>query len=299
MKKLFPIFLALLLLVGCGKEEPAETTVPTTVPAQTAVQTEATEDTGPEGVLEEKDTQTVYLMTRMSVLDDSGNESWYREYEYNELGQKTEEFEYASTGGLSYRSVYTYDETGLCTAMEVHQMDSFDSSKLASILTVKYTYDENGRVTLQQSYEEDILTGYDEFTYDEQGNYLTYKMYFGGELAYDWAYTYEYDANGNTLSREEMLNGELAYTLECKYDAQGRCTENITRTADGYVESRSVMVWEGNTETRTYYDMEDNAYLTTVSTYDEQGNITFQENQYSDGTVTMTEYFYEPFEITK
>lgn len=299
MKRLIPLILAFLLLTACGGQEPEETTVPTTTASTTQTKPSATEDTGPEGVLENKDTQTVYLLTRMSVLDDSGSESWYREYEYNGLGQKAEEFEYTNTGDLSYRSVYTYNDQGLCTAMEIHQMDSFDASKLASVLTVKYTYDDQGRLVMQQSYEEDTLTGYDEFTYDEQGNYLTYKMYFGGELAYDWAYSYQYDDQGNILSREEMLNGELAYTLECKYDGQGRCIESVTRTADGFVESRSEMVWEGSTETRTYYDMEDKVFLTTVSTYDESGNMTYQENQYSDGTVTMTEYFYEPFEITK
>lgn len=299
MKKLFPILLAALLLTACGGQEPEETNVPTTTASTIQTVAPATDDTGPEGVLENKDTQTVYLLTRMSVLDDSGSESWYREYEYNDLGLKAEEFEYTNTGDLSYRSVYTYNDQGLCTAMETHQMDSFDASKLASILTVKYTYDDQGRLVMQQSYEADTLTGYDEFTYDEQGNYLTYKMYFGGELAYDWVYRYQYDEQGNILSREEMLNGELAYTLECKYDDQGRCMESVTRTADGFVDSRVTMVWEGSTETRSYYDMEDNLFLTTVSTYDEQGNLTYQESQYSDGTVTMTEYFYEPFEITK
>lgn len=297
MKKYIPIILVLLLLLtACGKEEAEQTTIPTT--AAPTIQTEppATED--PEGILEEKDTETVYLLARMSVLDENGQEIRYREYEYNEKGQLAEEFEY-SENTLSYRTVYTYDESGRCTTMQTHHMDYFEPEKVASRITITYTYDEKGNILLQQTYEDDTLVSYDEFTYDNHGNHLTYKMYFGGELAYDWAYRCIYDKNGNLLSREEFLDGQLAYRVEFTYDEQNRCTGNTTYTFDGSVESQSVITWEGTTETRTYYDMEGCVSLTTVTTCDEQGNIAFQENQYSDGTVTMTEYFYEPFEIVK
>lgn len=295
MKKIFPILLAaLILLSACGKEEAEETIKCTVSPTETTTATTSSTE-GPEGVLEDKDTETVYLLTRMSVLDDSGNESWYREYEYNELGQKIEEFEYASIGDLSYHSVFTYDEAGLCTVTETNYMDPYDSSKLASVTVIRHTYDDKGRVIKHESFEDEVLVDTIELTYDDHNNILTNHMQDMGKLSY----TYEYDANGNILTREEYLDGELTYIFTCKYDDQGRVTENFTHNAAGDLEMRSVFAWEGTTQTATYYDMEDKVFLTTISTYDDQGNITFQENHYSDGTVTMTEYFYEPFEITK
>jgi len=298
MKKLFPILLAVLLLTACGKEEAEQTTVPTTATPTTQTVTPATEDTGPEGVLENKDTQTVYLLTRMSVLDDMGDESWYREYEYNDKGQKTEEFEYASTGDLSYRQVFTYDEAGLCTVTETHQMAPYDSSKLASVLTINYTYDDRGRVILQEAYEEGVLVNYDEFTYDDHGNILSQHNEFG-EDQLDLTYEYTYDSQGNMLSCKEYQNGELMGTTEQTFDAENRLATSAYFDAGGMLMNRSEYVWEETTETETHYDMDGNVITSVVTTYDENGCITFQENQYSDGTVTMTEYFYEPFEIMK
>ena len=295
MKKLFPILLVLLLLTACTKEEPEKTTPPTTAAPTFQTEAPATGDTGPEGVLEEKDTQTVYLMTRMSSLDESGAENWYREYEYNDRGWKTGEFEYSSTGELSYHSVFTYDDAGLCTTTETNYMDPYDASKLARVTLIRHSYDEKGRVIKHESFEDEVLVDTTELTYDDHGNILTNHMQDMGKLSY----TYEYDAQGNILTREEYLDGELTYIFTCKYDDQGRITENFTHNTAGVLEMRSVFTWEGTTQTATYYDMEDKVFLTTVTTYDDQGNLTFQENQYPDGTVTMTEYFYEPFEITK
>lgn len=297
MKRFLPLILAfLLLLSACGKEAgpqateaPTETTAPAT--GETAETAETAADQGPEGITDPPgDTVTVHVLTRMAQLDETGSERWHREYEYDQLGRKTAESEYGSDGSLSYRQVFTYDASGRCTAAELQQGD-------APVMTTTYAYDDRGRVVLQQSFEDGVLVSSDEITYDEYGNQLTYKMYFGEELVYDWSYVCSYDENGLLLTREEYLSGDLVYTVECRYDSQGRVAENITRTADGSVDSRTRIVWEGTTEIKTYYDREDNAYLTSVTTYDGSGNVTFQENQYSDGTVTMTEYTYEPIEI--
>lgn len=302
MKRIFALSLALcLLLAGCGREEAPETAqasaAPTDAPAQTA-EAPATADTGPEGVLEDKATQTVYLLTRMSALDGSGSPVWYREYAYD-AGLLSAEFEYNSNDDLSYRKEYTYNGAGLCTEIHTFYLDPEDPSVISEHHIQYCTYDGAGRLILQETYVNEVLNDRTECTYDDRGNYLTCKLYFGSELAYDWSYTYEYDAGGNILTREEFLEGELAYTFRASYDAQGRCTESTTTLADGTVEVSCVMAWEGDTETRTYYDMENQVFLLTVSTYDEQGNLTFQENRYTDGSVVTTEYFYEPFEITK
>lgn len=297
MKKVISILLILmLLLTACsGEPTPQPTDAPTeaTLPAtgETAGATEAPTDQGPEGVTDPPgDTVTVYVLTRMAQLDETGGERWHREYEYDHLGRKSAESEYDSAGSLTYRQVFTYDDAGLCTASELTQGN-------APAMTTTYAYDDQGRVVLQQSFEDGALISSDEITYDDHGSQLTYKMYFGEELVYDWSYVCSYDDKGNLLTREEYLSGELVYTVECRYDSQGRPSETLTYQADGTLEMRSAFTWEGTTEIRTYYDREDNPYLTSVTTYDAYGNITFQESQYSDGTVTMTEYTYEPIEI--
>lgn len=297
MKKAISILLILmLLLTACGGETGSQTTeVPTeaTLPGsgETVPATEATADQGPEGVTDPPgDTVTVHVLTRMAQLDETGSQRWHREYEYDHLGRKAAESEYDSTGSLTYRQVFTYDEAGLCTASELHQGD-------APVVTTTYVYDDLGRVVRQQSLEEGVVISTDEITYDEYGNQLTYKMYFGDELVYDWSYICSYDENGNLLTREEYSGGELVFTVECRYDSLGRPSETLTYRADGTLENRSTFAWEGTTEIRAYYDREDNLYLTSVTTYDDRGNVTFQENQYSGGTVTMTEYTYEPIEI--
>lgn len=307
MKNLLPILLAIALLFAACGGEPAEPSaeIPTEVTGSAAGETtQAAETTGPaadqspEGVTDPPgDTVTVHLLTRMAQLDETGAVLWYREYTYNSLGQLTGEAEYGDTGVLSSRTVCTYNARGLCESRQIHQMDPLEPGVESCILTTRYSYDENGRVARQESWENDVLRGWDEFTYDHMGSRLTCQCYQDGSLVLDWSYICRYDEEGNLLSREELLGGQPVYTLEFSYDSSGRCTGSVTYTADGIVENRCVITWEGTTETSTCFDREDNPYLTTVTTYDGQGNITFRESLFSDGTVTMTEYTYEPFEI--
>ena len=44
-------------------------------------------------------------------------------------------------------------------------------------------------------------------------------------------------------------------------------------------------------------EMED-AYLVSVITYDDHGNVILEQSQYNGGGFTMLEYTYEPFEVT-
>ena len=288
MKRISVLILAfLLLLSACGAQESPETTGPTAPP-----ETESAEAAqGPEGVTDApKDTVTVYVLTRMTQLDENGIGRWHREYEYDARGRRTWEYEYDSAGVMTDCREYIYDDAGLLLATRVLRAGTEST-------TITYAYDDRGNLILQETREGDTLVSRDEFTWDDHGNQLSCKMYADGELIYDIAYAYRYDESGNILSREEYLDGALVYTVEFSYDSQGRCTESVTRTADGTVDMRSVFVREGNTETRTYYDMEGNACLTAISTYDDQGNLIFQESTYPDGTVTMTDYTYEPMEI--
>ena len=288
MKRLFPVILILLLLLsGCGGEDVAETTAPgETVPPTYS-------NDGPEGVLDENVPTTVYKLVRMVSLDDKGLEQWHREYFYDASGFLTGEMEVSSTGTVTYRKSNTPNEAGLVAASDVTEAGGLS-------YTVTYEYDEKGNVTLQQSKTDGTVTDYIEYTYDDHGNYLTLKQSYAGELVADYVFSYTYNEKGSQLTREETFFGELACRVEMTYDDQGREISSVSLGADGKEQSRTESAWEGLTETRKYFALgEAQPYMTSVITYDDHGNVILEENQYADGTVTMMEYTYEPFEVIK
>lgn len=298
MKKLFPIFLALLLLVGCGKKEPEETIKCTVSPTETTIQTEppATEDTGPEGVLDEKDTQTVYLLKQAVRTADDSSLLWCWEYEYDAQGNLVEERLYNEDNQLFGRLAYSAYENGYPLTIDDYFYDYDQAERLA--YSRHFSYDENGNILTIQWIQNGTVSETNTFTYDDHGNVLSQRNTFGEEeLTY--AYEYTYDDKGNVLTCREFQNNEPTGTTEQIFDASGTLVSVSYFDYSGYLVSREEITWEGTTKTKITYDMDGNVTMTDVTTYDENGNITFQENQYPDGTVTMTEYFYEPFEITK
>jgi len=110
MRRILSIMIMCLLLAGCGKADtPAQTTAPAT-PAETVAVTTAPATEGPEGILEEKQTETVYLLTRTTVYSGEAQEDWHRECTYDAAGRLVEEFDYVAGHTLSARCSYTYDE---------------------------------------------------------------------------------------------------------------------------------------------------------------------------------------------
>lgn len=289
MKRIIPFLLTVVLLLGgCGNEGSEETTQQ---PTQTQEPTYSNE--GPEGILDENAPHTVYKLVRMVSLNENGIEQWHREYFYDADGFCTEEVEISNTGAVSYRHVNTPDASGNIASTLLT-----DSVGLS--YTIQYEYDDQGRVVLQETYTDGVLTDKTEYTYDEQGNYLSIKQYFGGELAMDYSFSYTYNENGDQLTRDEYLFSELMNHVEMTYDDQGREISSVISMADGTTASRTESSWEGLTETRKYFGMDEQTpYLVCVITYDDHGNVILEENQYEGGAVTMTEYTYEPFEVNK
>ncbi len=286
MKKILPLLLALLLLCGCAGEGGAETTAPGP---------EATEETysnqGPEGVLDENAPKTVYKLVRKGCMNADGVALWYRDYFYDADGFCTQEMEVSGSGVVTFLSINTANDEGFTASSAITESSGLE-------YTVTYTYDSQGNVLRQETHMDGVLTEAIDYTYDAQGNYLTLKQYYAGELVLDYAFTYTYSGDGVLLTREETLFGELASHVEMTYDQQGRETASVSTGLDGTVLSRTESTWEGLTETRKYFAMEDTTpYMTSVITYDDHGNVILEENQYDDGTVTMMEYTYEPFEV--
>ena len=141
--------------------------------------------------------------------------------------------------------------------------------------TYTYTYDDSGRLLEANSGDSSDYLGNDEYVYNDLGQLISYRYYWGGsELPYH-QYDYEYDSQGRVTSESfKMLSyGEvheqfLTSVSKFKYDANG----NIVEKAGTYVDG-------GDTETTTY-------------TYDSEGRLLSEQNSYNPNNYS---YEYAPF----
>ncbi|MBR6594961.1 MAG: hypothetical protein IKK72_00050 [Oscillospiraceae bacterium] len=293
MKRIFALTLALaLLLCGCGgKEKPTETT--TNVPQESIPATQETENGGEgEGILDPT-TEIRYLIVKKIVTNDAGQELWGTEYTYDDTGFCTHEREYSNIGTASYSRTNSPDALNRIASSLYTQLDG-------SQYTVTYTYDDFDRCIREDIRYEDGTEEYTEYTYNDKAQYLTLKQYIGGELIMDYAFSYTYDGNGNQVSMDEYLDGDLLYHVTFTYDAQGREVSSTTSLVNGEVQSRTESHWDGLTETRYFYSGEEtDAFMVSVFTYDDNGNVVFEETRQGETVINRAEYIYEPFEVKK
>ena len=94
MNRIFALTLALcLLLCGCGREAPAETTLGGS--ETQATPTETLSGGEGEGILDPT-TEIRYLIVKKIVTNDAGQELWGTEYSYDDTGFCTHEREYST-----------------------------------------------------------------------------------------------------------------------------------------------------------------------------------------------------------
>jgi len=168
MKKTLILLLALsLLLCGCGKEPAPETAAPTDAPEATEA-TEIPEDQ--EAVTElpaEIPTITVTRQVRMAALNEDGEERWYREYTYDELGRLATEREVISTGEENSFATVTYADTE--AGLEIRY--AYNDGHIA---TTRESRDEQGNLVLREFLQDDQMEYATIYTYDEfEGIYLS------------------------------------------------------------------------------------------------------------------------------
>lgn len=291
MKKILALLLALsLLLCGCGRENPAETTL---TPEETAAPTLETENSGEgEGILDPT-TEIRYLIVKKIVTNDAGQELWGTDYSYDDTGFCTQEREYSNIGSASYSRVNSPDMLGRIGSSLFTEADG-------SQYTVFYTYDDFDRCIREDVTYEDGTQEYTEYTYNDHNQYLTLKQYMGGELIMDYGFSYTYDGEGRQVSMDEYLGGELMYHVAFTYDAEGREIGTVTSLVNGEIQSRTESHWDGLTETRYFYSGEDaEPFMVSVFTYDDNGNVVFEETRQGETVINRAEYIYEPFEVKK
>ena len=291
MKRIFALILALLLLLsGCGKEPAAQST-PDTQEAQPSV-TETVNTGEGEGVLDPT-TEIRYLIVKKIVTNDQGEELWGTEYTYDDTGFCTHEREHSNIGSAAYSRVNSPDALNRIGSSVFTELDG-------SQYTITYTYDEFNRCIREDVRYDDGTQEYTEYTYNDKGQYLTLKQYIGGELIMDYAFSYTYDGAGNQVSMDEYLSGDLLYHVTFTYDEASREIASTTSLVNGEIQSRTESQWDGLTETRYFYSGEDaEPFMVSVFTYDEAGNVVFEETRQGETVINRAEYIYEPFEVKK
>ena len=126
------------------------------------------------------------------------------------------------------------------------------------------------------------------------------RQYIDGELAMDYSFTYTYDGQGRQVSMDEYLSGELLFHVALSYDAEGREIGSVTSLVNGEVQSRTESQWDGLTETRLFFSGEETEpFMISVFTYDDNGDVVFEETRQGDTVINRAEYIYEPFEVKK
>lgn len=297
MKRFLSILICVLLFAGCGRQDAP---VQTTAPAQTVpVTTVPPETEGPEGVLEEKQTETVWLLTRMVTRSGDRLEDWRREYVYDADGKLAEEFEYTAGNTLTARRMYEYDADGRMTVQTVEHISHEDPTKVEMTLVTHYTYGDDGLLHTTEVFENGELSTRVTYAYDEMGRETESVTTPGGveEIRYITRSTYSED--GRLAEKADIYEDELMYRTEYTYDEAGLLTGTQDYDINGNPTSSMTVSWEGSTKTVTYYDMTGAVYLTDVTAYNESGEPTLSESVYADGEVVTTEYTYEPREIQK
>jgi len=290
MKRIFALLLVLsLLLSACGKEEPSQKE---TNPQETLPPASETLSRGEEEGIADPDTKIVYLLVRSTVTNDAGQELSGKEFAYDDRGFCVSERQYSNVGDMGYTCLHTPDAQGrLCSSVYTEP----DGTQY----TIDYTYDSSGNLITETVTREEI-TERTEYTYDRQGNYLTLKQYMGEELVVDYSFSYTYDGQGRKVSLDEYLFGELMYHVTFVYDDQGRETGSTSTLSSGEVQSRTESQWDGLTETRLYFSGQDaEPFMVSVFTYNEDGNVVFEETRQDDTVINRAEYIYEPFEVVK
>ena len=132
-------------------------------------------------------------------------------------------------GELSARTVkYEYDEKGrLLRTLSGDKQDVFNESK--------YEYDENGNVTLLASYNQNGLYMKHEYVYDQKGTKILEKTYDKDNVL---SKKTEYDQNGKTkLYVEYFPDGRVK--IENKCNREGHLISSVEYTYDGEIAKQS------------------------------------------------------------
>ena len=125
----------------------------------------------------------------------------------------------------------TYDENGMLTEEKVLTETTFGTLDV----TYTYIYDSNNRVSkVDITFNTPSVTngiGKINYTYDANGNVLTFEESDGG--GYMFLETNTYDVNNNLLTSIEVLNGATTFSVNNTYDATNNLLTSMETDNNG------------------------------------------------------------------
>ena len=173
------------------------------------------------------------------------------------------------SGNLAYKSTYEYDNNGNRVLFERNR---WDGSK-GGYRSVN-TYDEQGRLTLSESYDTDyekdiwVLSSSNERQYDANGNVIYYSYYstsYGSECS-----IHKFDDNGNRLSSHyyDIVDDErvLTYYIIYYYEKEVSNESITSAQSTAYLYGNTLYITTSQVEQVAIYSISGSKlYETTVS----------------------------------
>lgn len=250
-------------------------------------------------------TKTIYVKTKVVYFDANdpdGVPADSEAYEYDEIGNLKRStsyyasYSYSPSSGLSdlknnvYLTVYSYNDKGYRDGVKTYLNDEMMSQGTV-------TCDKQGRI-VKVEYQDGASFSTINYTYDKNGNTLEYWVTENDEITFRQVYTY--NANGDPLTYELYWNGKtLSNSSDYEYDSNGKLIgiTEIGYYSDGASEDYGVAIYDENgvLSQVVYYDDEGNP--NRVLEYDVAGNVIELSYYYKGELSKRTTYTYETIEV--
>ncbi len=183
--------------------------------------------------------------------DNFGKISWKNKYKYNAKNQLVEEVEYDRDGSEFTKKVYTYDDDG-----NKETETRYSHGNLQNTYSYKYNnrgllieVTQSGPTTLLGDGPRSLIS-LETYEYNQLGQMIEKCSRSPSSREINYRHTFEYDDRGNVLTKKTYYGSEDLlqefYTYEYKYDEYGNCILSIE-----YHDSKPVRLIERTFE---YYD---------------------------------------------
>ena len=266
---------------------------------------------------EENITVTVWLPTKMTVVDNSGAVSKDNTYTYDEAGNLTQA-NGTVTGSGYWQQTFTYTEQG-----NTKEETFYNGDEVFYSIGYEYSYDDAGNLIQRSDWDlvQNRKTCQYDYIYDEAGNNIeTIAQYTNSSPT---RHIYEHDSKGNVTRQTTYVDEELTENITYTYDEAGRMTEEVHFSPDGaeqirnnwYYDDAGKLIsqttsYEGQTTDIHRYTYNEEGLLKKHSyetfnverwrkeyTYDENGRCIRMLSQDGSQTNTYT-YEYAAFTVT-
>ncbi len=260
------------------------------------------------------------------ALETGGRKAWRCEYDIG--GNLLKEIEYWEHDTLQYLLINTYNTKGKLVGTHSDQYDihgkmqyrwvtEYDSSgnPLATVEydtvsvkeRIKYTYGEKQKLIREETIEQDTITTYTTYSYNEEGKLKeeivnVFDTIQNKELIYgeQLKIIYQYDSNGNITDEIEFRPSyKLSKKTSFKYDPNNNLVATTVYDSDGKILTKQIKVYDGNNncvEWSEYYRGETYSMGSRFK-YDNRGNcieaIQYHEENQPDRVSKFQYEFYK------